>query len=170
MAVSKEKEIKILELYNEGLGINKIATQLKIKKNVIKDIIKNSGVQNDIQNVGQSVLQEVIQEDTIEEVAVTKINNRELTKCEKYLNTNFDVLVEIIESYKAKDSKYKDTNNTKAEVVVELPIDDVKEFKTSIRVNKVVWEQFKEFCKNNRHYTQKDLVSMAMLEYIEKYR
>ena len=164
MALNKEKEIKILELYKQGLGINKIASMLKIKKNIIKNIIDKTGVQGDIQNAGQDVPREVIQNEVIEEVAITEVK---LTKQQKYINTNFDILVEMIEAYKVN----KNTITTdKTEIIVELPLDESKEFKTSIRVNKVIWEQFKEFCKSNKNYTQKDLVSMAMLEYMQKYK
>ncbi len=164
MALNKEKETKILELYRQGLGINKIASMLKIKKNIIKNIIDKTGVQSDIQNAGQDVPREVIQNEVIEEVAITEVK---LTKQQKYINTNFDILVEMIEAYKVN----KNTITTdKTEIIVELPLDESKEFKTSIRVNKVIWEQFKEFCKSNKNYTQKDLVSMAMLEYMQKYK
>lgn len=164
MALNKEKETKILELYRQGLGINKIASMLKIKKNIIKNIIDKTGVQSDIQNAGQDVPREVIQNEVIEEVAITEVK---LTKQQKYINTNFDILVEMIEAYKVN----KNTITTdKTEIIVELPLDEFKEFKTSIRVNKVIWEQFKEFCKSNKNYTQKDLVSMAMLEYMQKYK
>ena len=173
MGLSKAKEIKILELYKYGLGINKIATQLKIKKNIIKDVIKNNGVQSEVQNIVQDVqqliLQEVMNNEVIEEVAIMEIKETTLTKHQDYLNSNFNVLVEIIESYKSQRYKQEVTNN-KDEIIVELPLDSTKEFKTSIRVNKVVWEEFKEFCKNNKNYTQKDLVSMAMLEYMNKYK
>ena len=164
MALNKEKETKILELYRQGLGINKIASMLKIKKNIIKNIIDKTGVQGDIQNAGQDVPREVIQNEVIEEVAITEVK---LTKQQKYINTNFDILVEMIEAYKVN----KNTITTdKTEIIVELPLDESKEFKTSIRVNKFIWEQFKEFCKSNKNYTQKDLVSMAMLEYMQKYK
>lgn len=164
MALNKEKETKILELYRQGLGINKIASMLKIKKNIIKNIIDKTGVQSDIQNAGQDIPREVIQNEVIEEVAITEVK---LTKQQKYINTNFDILVEMIEAYKVN----KNTITTdKTEIIVELPLDEFKEFKTSIRVNKVIWEQFKEFCKSNKNYTQKDLVSMAMLEYMQKYK
>ena len=164
MALNKEKETKILELYRQGLGINKIASMLKIKKNIIKNIIDKTGVQGDIQNAGQDVPREVIQNEVIEEVAITEVK---LTKQQKYINTNFDILVEMIEAYKSKNTT---VNTDKTEIIVELPLDESKEFKTSIRVNKVIWEQFKEFCKSNKNYTQKDLVSMAMLEYMQKYK
>lgn len=164
MALNKEKETKILELYRQGLGINKIASMLKIKKNTIKNIIDKTGVQSDIQNAGQDVPREVIQNEVIEEVAITEVK---LTKQQKYINTNFDILVEMIEAYKVNKNTI---TSDKTEIIVELPLDESKEFKTSIRVNKVIWEQFKEFCKSNKNYTQKDLVSMAMLEYMQKYK
>ena len=167
MGLNKEKETKILELYKQGLGINKIASMLKIKKNIIKNIIDRTGVQSDVQNAGQDVPQEVIQNEVIEEVAITKAYEVKLTKQQKYINTNFDILVEMIEAYKSKNTT---VNTDKTEIIVELPLDQSKEFKTSIRVNKVIWEQFKEFCKSNKNYTQKDLVSMAMLEYMQKYK
>lgn len=167
MALSKEKETKILELYRQGLGINKIASMLKIKKNIIKNIIDKTGVQSDIQNAGQDVPQEVIQNEVIEEIAITKAPEVKLTKQQKYINSNFDVLMEMIETYKVNKNI---VTTDKTEIIVELPVDESKEFKTSIRVNKVIWEQFKEFCKSNKNYTQKDLVSMAMLEYMQKYK
>lgn len=172
MVLSKDKEMKILELHQKGLGINKIASALKIKKNIIKDIIENNaGVQSDVQNVPQHVqqpvLQEVLPHEVIEEVAVATAPSTDLTKQQKYLNNNFDVLIEMIESYKSQSAA---AALPKTEIIIELPLDESKEFKTSIRVNKTIWEQFKEFCKNNKHYTQKDLVSMAMLEYMNKYK
>ena len=73
----------------------------------------------------------------------------------------------MIEAYKSKNTT---TEHDKAEIIIELPVDESKEFKTSIRVNKIIWEQFKDFCKSNKNYTQKDLVSMALLEYMNKYK
>ena len=70
-----------------------------------------------------------------------------------------EVLVEIIESYKSQRYKQEVTNN-KDEIIVELPLDSTKEFKTSIRVNKVVWEEFKEFCKNNKSLQMQKLTPM----------
>ena len=85
-----------------------------------------------------------------------------------YINDNFDILVEMIERYKANNFKTLTLNN-KQDIIIELPVEKRKDFKTSIRVNDIVWEQFKEFCKKNRNYTQKDIVSMALVEYMKNY-
>ena len=172
MVLSKNKELKILELYRKNIGISKISSMLKIKKNIIKNVIDKYRVQVDVQKVRQSVAQgvqqEAIQTETIEEVAVTKApESPTLTKQEKYLNNNFDVLMEMIEAYKSKNTTIE---HDKTEIIIELPIDESKEFKTSIRINKIIWEQFKDFCKSNKNYTQKDLVSMAILEYMHNHK
>jgi len=46
------------------------------------------------------------------------------------------------------------------------------EFKTTntIRLYTSVWEQFKDFTETYKDYKSIDLVSMALLEYIEKYK
>ncbi len=46
------------------------------------------------------------------------------------------------------------------------------EFKTTntIRLYSFVWEQFKDFTEIYKDYKSMDLVSMALLEYIEKYK
>lgn len=40
----------------------------------------------------------------------------------------------------------------------------------TIRVNYFVWEQWKEFTKKNNIYSSKDPISMALKEYIQKYK
>lgn len=80
-----------------------------------------------------------------------------------YINNNLDVLAEIIENY--KNNKVVDTSN----IVVELPTEDDKNFKASVRINDIVWNRFKSFCKEHKQFTQKELASQALLDYIEKY-
>ena len=57
-------------------------------------------------------------------------------------------------------------NNT---IEIKLPVEE-EDYKTSIKVNKIVMEEFREFCKINKDFTAKDLVSMAIVEYIDKYK
>jgi len=57
----------------------------------------------------------------------------------------------------------------------ELKVDEDminEEFKTTntIRVYSYVWEQFKDFADTYKEYKSMDLVSMALLEYIDKYK
>ena len=54
-------------------------------------------------------------------------------------------------------------------IEIKLPVEE-EDYKTSIKVNKVVMEEFREFCKVNKDFTAKDLVSMAIVEYMDKYK
>ena len=46
----------------------------------------------------------------------------------------------------------------------------IDNYRTTIRINNVVWENFKEFCVQNKMFTQRDLLSMALTEYVNKYK
>ena len=82
----------------------------------------------------------------------------------KQLISNFDVLMEIIE-------KYKNNNEIpKSDIVIQLPYESDKNYKTSIRIHKEVFEEFKLFCSKNKEFTQKELISMDLVEYMEKYK
>lgn len=82
----------------------------------------------------------------------------------KQLISNFNVLMEIIE-------KYKNNNEIpKSDIVIQLPHESDKNYKTSLRIHKEVFEEFKLFCSKNKEFTQKELISMALVEYMEKYK
>ncbi|WP_297522697.1 hypothetical protein [uncultured Clostridium sp.] len=55
------------------------------------------------------------------------------------------------------------------EIEINLPKED-EDYKTSIKVNKIVMEQFREFAKANKEFTPKDLISMAIVEYMENHK
>lgn len=69
-----------------------------------------------------------------------------------------------------------ENNNKKKTTVQNIPQEvqiDVQEketyFKTSIRIKKDVWEEFKNFCAANTKYKQQDLISLALKEFLGKY-
>lgn len=72
------------------------------------------------------------------------------------------------EYYRGYDKEYHNENEA-SPIKIKLPVEQENNFKTSIRINKVVWEQFDLFCKNNSEYTKRDLLSMALKEYMAKY-
>lgn len=76
------------------------------------------------------------------------------------LAENYDKILKIIEQY---DKEYDG-------IIVELPVETIKDFRTSIRVNNVVWEQFNDFVNRNKEFTKRDLISMALKEYIENHK
>lgn len=93
--------------------------------------------------------------------------NQDLAQLKTLIN-NYDVLLEMIEVYKTKvdgdapaDTKF---------ITIELPFEDEKDFRKTYRVNKVIAKQFEEFCNEHKEFTVKDLISMALKEYMRKYR
>lgn len=80
------------------------------------------------------------------------------------LAKNYDKLLKLIEEYDKKYDREYDG------ITIELPIETIKDFRTSIRINNIVWEQFNEFSNNHKEFTKRDLLSMALKEYIEKYK
>lgn len=118
----------------------------------------------DIVDEGQSVGQDVVHSKSDVIVLPKKDNVLPLEKGNyKKLMSNFDVLMEMIE-------KYKKTNEVPvSDIVVQLPCESDKNYKTSIRIHKEVFEEFKLFCSKHKEFSQKELISMALLEYMNKY-
>lgn len=84
------------------------------------------------------------------------------------LAQNYDKLMSIIEKY---DNEYDDTYDRKYDgITIELPIETKADYRTSIRVNNVIWEQFNEFTEDNKQFTKKDLLSMALKDYMNNHK
>lgn len=76
------------------------------------------------------------------------------------LAKNYDKIMLLIDSDK----------NMNDGITIELPVETKDNYRTTIRINNVVWENFREFCVKNKMFTQRDLLSMALTEYINKYK
>lgn len=76
------------------------------------------------------------------------------------LAENYDRIMELLNSDK----------NMTSGINIELPIETVDNFRTTVRVNNVVWDNFKNFCKEHKEFTQRDLLSEALLEYINNHK
>ena len=76
--------------------------------------------------------------------------------------------MDMIEKYKATTETT--TQNTTNYITIDL-IDDkhLKPKPKSIRINEFIYQEWQEFC-NNQHYSKMDLISMALKEYMEKYK
>lgn len=87
----------------------------------------------------------------------------------------------VIKQKKIADKSILEDQKKDYKIVIDVPqsqeltIDDDMlndEFKTTntIRLYTYVWEQFKEFTEIYEEHKSMDLVSMALLEYIQKYK
>lgn len=96
----------------------------------------------------------------------TQVINEVNINKEKILGlvSNYDKIIKLIEEYDKKCVKEYDN------IEIELPIETIKDFRTSIRVNNIIWEQFNEFTNNHKEFTKRDLLSMALKEYIENHK
>ncbi|GAA0866457.1 hypothetical protein [Paraclostridium tenue] len=85
-----------------------------------------------------------------------------------YLESNFEILQEFIEKYK---STTKSTTETTTNYISINLIDDkhLNPKPKSIRINEFVYQEWKDFCETKR-YSKQDLISMALKEYMEKYK
>lgn len=87
----------------------------------------------------------------------------------KDLMSNYEVLAEMIKLFK-RNKAINSIDSKDNSIVIELPIERNKQFKFSYRVNDVVHEQFKEFCQQHKEFTSKDLLSMALKEYMDNHK
>lgn len=84
------------------------------------------------------------------------------------LAENYDKILEIIRAYdKNNDAQY---DKGSSDIIIHLPIETKTDFRATIRVNNIVWEQFSEFANAHKEFTKRDLISMALKEYIENHK
>jgi len=80
------------------------------------------------------------------------------------LKDDIDVLKEMIDKYKQNMKVHNSS------ITVDL-IDDrhKKQYPKSIRVNEFIWEDWTKFSEEHNKFSKKELVSMALKEYMEKH-
>lgn len=91
------------------------------------------------------------------------------------LAENHKRIMSMLEAYeKDKDNQYANKYDAQYdnEITIELPIETKKDYRATIRVNNIIWEQFSDFCeaKKSKIFTKRDLISMALKEYMEKHK
>lgn len=86
-------------------------------------------------------------------------NNVNIAKIENKLN----FIINLIENYKEKE-------RTVQALQIDVQHKNIY-VKTSMRVEQKVWEEFLKFAKSkNKDYKQQDLISLALREFLEKYK
>lgn len=106
--------------------------------------------------------------------------------CVSFNSDSIEEAIDLAYDFVKEQKKVADKTETKnqktdCKIVIDVPkaqelkIDEDmldEEFKTTntIRVYSYVWEKFKEFSETYNDFKSMDLVSMALLEYIEKYK
>lgn len=171
------------------MDINYINSMLKEGKSV-KEIRKIMGYsekrfQEEIKNLGykwnQSPRQYIPENGSAEVVKASDSNSNTLcnTTCTtdilthkdkdnlNFIGENIELLKEMLMYYK----RNKESNTNNNGIVIDLIDDKHKDNgkPKSVRVNYFVWEEWKEFT-NKSNFSSKELISMALKEYIDKYK
>ena len=160
--------------YKNESSLRKRLTKGNIYKRVGQQFVKS----DDSKVVRQAVRQNVVSieennvgggMDIIETVGVTK--SAEVTFDvfeEKYkgLVENYDVLIQMIEEYKKSGI---DGIKNDGGLVIELPPEEEEEARVTFRINGTVYEEFKAFVKANKQFKVKELVSEALMEFVNRY-
>lgn len=81
---------------------------------------------------------------------------------------HYDMIKELLTWFKNREYE-----NDIIEVIkdnrIEIDIDTDEAKRTTILVNKKIYEDFNVFCQKHKEYDKKDLLSMALKEYMKKY-
>lgn len=155
----------------KGQTVIRIREDLGIGEKALQKIIKEAGY---VYNQKSKRYIPTIESTTKPlEVSVVETNTNTLLTTEKantldYLSNNINILMDMIEKYKT--TTQSTTESTTNYITIDL-IDDkhLKPKPKSIRINEFVYQEWQEFC-NKQHYSKMDLISMALKEYMEKYK
>lgn len=84
-----------------------------------------------------------------------------------FIGENIELLKEMLMYYKRNKESNTNNNGIVIDLIDDKTIDNGKP--KSVRVNQHVWLEWQEFTKKST-FSSKDLISMALVEYLEKYK
>lgn len=84
----------------------------------------------------------------------------------KYLDDNIELLKQLLENYKRSVA-----SEGRNDIIINLINDKhLKPKPKTIRINEFVWQDWLEFTKDLQNYNKGDLVSQALIEFMQKYK
>ena len=84
----------------------------------------------------------------------------------KMLQQQVEELEKELAEFKAKLEELQ-----KSDILIDLQDDtDMNVGPKSVRVNYFIWNDWKQFCEEHEDYSKKQLISMALKEFIEKHQ
>lgn len=176
--IKEQIEYMNKELVN-GCTVTKVCKSIGIGRSTVRDRFKKVGQVYDgslNQYVGDNSKTSlsgnenkvIVPKDIIQDGDKTIVTNKKVLKNLIGLSKSYDKIMEMIAWFESDKDKTNVIEVTEG-IKIDLPEETDKEFRKTIRINDVVWEQFSEFCDKHKEFKQKDLHSQALLEYIEKY-
>ncbi len=160
----------------EDIGIGEKALQKEIKANGYKyDSKLKQYIANTEANINANTISNTSSNTHKKEIVVLDENTIPILKESQevainFLEENLEVFELIVEKFKANTMSNTTSNTEKNNIIVDL-VDDkhLKPQAKAFRVNMFIYKEWQEFCENQR-FSKQDLLSMAMKEYMEKYK
>lgn len=84
------------------------------------------------------------------------------------IDNKLEIIINLLENSREKESKVQNVGQA-----LQLDVQHKKNSytKTSMRVDSDIWAKFLEFCKTKKDsYKQQDIISLALKEFLEKYK
>lgn len=165
------KELKkgnSLSVICKSIGIGRSTVSDRFKKKNYKfnkntnqyEIISNNSSNTDVIKKDESnILCDTPETDTINEII--DISNEDIKKNLLDLAANYEIIQKIISDYKCN------TSVIKKQIIIDLPESETKLI--TWRANQKVVEIFNEFANKNNQFRKVDLLSQALLDFVNKY-
>lgn len=157
MSNMKELELKILNLLDAGIGINKIAKDLKIKKSTIKEVIERNKEELAITSFSEKI------ENNDNTLIKSNIENKELLVNNSIDLDKLNLLLSNLDSL----LKLVDRNNT-TNSTTEIDLSSSNTKVTSLRINKGIYSKVKQRAEIE-NITISNIVNRALIDYLNNY-
>lgn len=172
----KLREGKTVIRIREDLGIGEKRLQKEIKTNgykydnKLKQYIPNTKVNISANTISNTTSNTKDNDIIVLEKNTTPILKESQEAAINFLEKNLEIFEMLVEKFKSNTTSNTNSNTEKPQITIEL-IDDkhLKPKAKAFRVNMFVYEEWQQFCETQR-YSKQDLLSMAMKEYMEKYK
>ena len=175
-----DKVIKILELQEQGVPRKEIYKIMKYKEiSSLNRFMRRKGFILDGELFVKEVADNIAPVNTKDDKDNTNIINKEEAPenmvnllpegfKENMINlvNQYDKLQEMIDWFNNKDAI--DIIEVSTGIKIDLPDAPIK--RTTIRVNESIWNDFLELADANSEFDKHNLLSMAIKEYVEKYK
>lgn len=174
----------ILTLQNKGLTRKEIAKEMEYTRlDTLDRFMKKQGYNrvNDIYKLKEDNCRTDMHNDETYSISIqelmednrptTRMQDKEIQQKLLTMINNYDSFMNVINWF--NDGGHKKDNSTVIEVNTGLQMDFIKSepIKTTIRVDKDIWESFSNVCKSKySHLNKHDLISKAFLDFIERYK
>lgn len=121
----------------------------KVKKGIVTKNIRNKEIQSSNKDIKKN------------NIIPIDINT-------KTIEEKLDFIINLLKNSNEKDNEVQNVSQK-----VQLDVQHKKNSytKTSMRVDSDIWAEFLEFCKTKKDsYKQQDIISLALKEFLEKYK